>query len=482
MQGTRATVVVLLCLLLPAAVLAQGTGQVVGVVYDASTNEGLPSANIRIEGTGLGTTTDLEGTYRLRSVPVGEQTFVYSYIGYQTQRVEITVKRDSTAERDVKLKMVALKGDEIVVTAQLQGQAAAINQQISSNTIVNVVSSEKISELPDQNAAESVGRLPGVAVQRDAGEGTKVVVRGLSPKFSSITVNGERIPSTDPNDRSVDLSMISPEALAGIEVFKALTPDRDGDAVGGTVNLVTRHAPEGVHLGANLQSGYNSHQGEYGQFKFSGSGSRRFHDDRIGVLVSGNWQRANRSSDLLNASYNFVREAREGEESAVIGVNNLNLGDRLETRDRFGAGLTLDSDVGDGRVVFNGFWSETRRDELRRRKRYRLGAARTEYEVRDREINSRLLTNSLNGGHAIGTLEIDWRASFSKSTQWMPFSHTGQFRELAAHKADMDENSGPDAIPAGAKSLLEATFFKNGWYQELDVQDRDLTALVDLSS
>ncbi len=77
--------------------------------------------------------------------------------------------------------------------------------------------------------------LPGVAIQRDAGEATKVVVRGLSPKFNSVTINGVRIPATDPSDRSVDLSMISQDILAGIEVFKALTPDMDADAIGGTI-------------------------------------------------------------------------------------------------------------------------------------------------------------------------------------------------------------------------------------------------------
>jgi len=189
------------------------TGVILGHITDAENGETLPGANVVIKGTHIGATTDYDGNYRITNAPVGHQIIVISYIGYAEKELPVTVNPGSAVEGNATLQISAIMGEELVVTAQLQGQAAAINQQISSNTIVNVVSQEKIRELPDQNAAESVGRLSGVAVQRDAGEGTKVVVRGLSPKFSSITVNGERIPSTDEEDRSVDLSMISSDAL-----------------------------------------------------------------------------------------------------------------------------------------------------------------------------------------------------------------------------------------------------------------------------
>ena len=212
--------------------LDAATGVVLGRVTDAENGETLPGANVVIKGTHVGATTDYDGNYRITNAPIGQQSLVFSFIGYAEKELPVAVNPGSAVEINATLQISAILGEELVVTAQLQGQAAAINQQISSNTIVNVVSQEKIRKFPDQNAAESVGRLSGVAVQRDAGEGTKVVVRGLSPKFSSITVNGERIPSTDEEDRSVDLSMISSDALAGIEVFKSLTPDRDGDAIG----------------------------------------------------------------------------------------------------------------------------------------------------------------------------------------------------------------------------------------------------------
>ena len=119
---------------------------------------------------------------------------------------------------NVRLKQTILQGQAVVITAQMRGQVAAINEQVSSKTIVNVVSEEKIKELPDANAAEAIGRLPGVSLIRSGGEATKVVLRGLSSKFSNITVDGVKIPSTDSTSRDVDLSTISQGELAGIEL------------------------------------------------------------------------------------------------------------------------------------------------------------------------------------------------------------------------------------------------------------------------
>jgi len=101
-----------------------------------------------------------------------------------------------------------------------------------------------MQELPDANAAEAIGRLPGISLQRDAGEANKVVVRGLSPKYVNVTLEGLKMPSTDMNDRSVDLSMIQTESLGGVEVNKSLRPDMDADAIGGTVNLRLAKAPD----------------------------------------------------------------------------------------------------------------------------------------------------------------------------------------------------------------------------------------------
>ena len=204
-----------------------------GYVTDTKSEQSLIGANIYIEGTSLGSATDEKGYYKITSVKEGVYTIKVSYIGYET--LTDTIQLDQTSElldgknftKDFKLNYTTIEGNEVTVTAQAKGQMAAINKQLNAKSLVNIISSDRIRELPDANAAETVARVPGVSIQREGGEGNKVVVRGLSPKYNSVTVNGVKLASTDNENRSTDLSMISQYMLDGIEVTKAGTPDLD---------------------------------------------------------------------------------------------------------------------------------------------------------------------------------------------------------------------------------------------------------------
>jgi len=468
-----------LLLILTCSSIAQSSGGITGVVIDSLTREPMVGANIIIDGSVLGGATDIDGKFRINNIPVGNQLIKCSYLGYKSKIIPISIVSNRLILLDFTLLSDVILSDDVVVTGMLEGQQRAINQQLTANTIVNVVSKDRIEELPDQNAAETLGRLPGISVQRDAGEGQKIVIRGLSPKFNSIMINGERIPSTDPVDRSVDLSMISPDILEGIEVYKALTPDQDANSVGGSVNFTLKKASKGWQTTFRGQTGYNNHQSEYGQYKGSISTNNRFFDDKFGLVLTGNLQRANRSSDLLDAGYIFEREQREGEERAKISVNSLNLGDRIEVRDRYGVNLALDYDLNDGQIVFNSIWSRTDRDEVRRRKRYRVGSAYTEYQMRDREISTILFSNSLSGKYDFDFLSADFRISYSQSDREMPFSHTANFRELGAFNSNLIEDQGPEIIPLGARNNIDETFLQRTYYDEELVDDNDFTTKID---
>ena len=140
------------------------TGTISGKVVDAETGEGLSFANVIIEGTTIGVTTNLEGKYELKVEP-GNYNVVASYIGY----VELVKPTTVTSKEVTELNFELTYGNllkEVTVSAQASGQIAAINEQLASNKIVNVVSAEKMEELPDANVAESIGRLPGISLQR----------------------------------------------------------------------------------------------------------------------------------------------------------------------------------------------------------------------------------------------------------------------------------------------------------------------------
>jgi len=268
------------------------TSTIQGRVKDAQTGEALPSANVILAGTGMGAAADINGRYIIRNVPPGPYTLRVSYIGYKPAEVAIEVKEGGTLTRDFQLESVAIKGEGIVVTAQASGQDQAINHQLVAPQILSVVSAARIQELPDANAAESVGRLPGVSILRSGGEGTQVVVRGLQPKYNAILVDGVRMASSSAGDRSTDLSMISPNMLEDIEVTKTVTPDQDADVLGGTVNFKMREAKsdkEGLGLSLLAQGGYNGLSNaydKYNNYKYVASVDGRFFEDRsLGVFV-----------------------------------------------------------------------------------------------------------------------------------------------------------------------------------------------------
>ncbi|MCC6397151.1 MAG: carboxypeptidase-like regulatory domain-containing protein, partial [Bacteroidetes bacterium] len=451
-------------------------GRIAGTVSDAKTGEALVGAHVMLQGTAIGTSTNIDGKFAIPGITAGSHTLVATYLGYKKHTEPVQILADSTLFLDIRLQLDVVQFEEVTVTAQLEGQVQAINQQLTSNTIVTVVSSDRIKELPDQNAAESIARLPGVSIQRDAGEGQKVVVRGLAPKFTSITLNGVRIPSTDAADRSVDLSMISSDILSGIEVFKALTPDKDGDAVGGSVNLVLKRAPSGLRGDFRGQTGYNQQRKELGQYRAGLNLSERFFEDQLGVLITTSMQRANRGSDRLSADYVFKREASGAETRSIIQIENLNLAYRSEIRDRYGAGATLDYSAGNSELFLSTLFSKTDRDQVTRRKRYQVGSFWTEYDLTDREQSTRLLTTSLRGEHKLDFADIDWQAAYANSLQDMPHSHYGRFREVGAYNDGLIDDQGPSVIPQFAKNDLASTWFLHATFnpQRVVDQERDL--------
>ena len=301
-----------LCVLAIFQSVALGAGIVQGTVADSVSGDPLIGANVFFLKTGLGGVSDREGKFRVTAVPAGTYRLKVSYVGYRTREFEVRVSDDASVNVSVRLLADVVESEEVVVTGQLRGQVAAINQQLTSNTIVNVISEEKIRELPDANAAEAIGRLPGVSLQRSGGEANKVVLRGLSDKFTTVTIDGIRIPPTDADSRGVDLSTISQGSLAGIELYKALTPDKDADALGGSINLVTRRAPAERLFWIDAKAIYNHLMGAYDQYDFVARYGERFFDDVLGVQLAGNLERRDRSSERVDLDYNQTLQRGRG--------------------------------------------------------------------------------------------------------------------------------------------------------------------------
>jgi len=410
------------------------SGKIIGMVKDVETGDPLPGANIYLKGTSIGAATGLDGHYIIPRVPPGAYTLIVSYVGFQEYSQEIEVQAGQTIELDVELVFKVVQGQTVTVTAQMKGQMAAINRQLTSNSIVNVVSAERIQEVPDANAAEAISRLPGISLDRDAGEGMGVIIRGLSPKYNKITIGGVTIASTDATDRSSDLSMISPENLAGIEVYKALMPDMDGDALGGAVNLVLAKARERPEYMVRMFGGYNAQEKDLKQYKGYAKLSQRFWNNKLGLQASVNAERRNRGRDRLTAKF-FQRTVPEEqrtvpEDSIEYLISSVDIEDRLETRERYGGSLIMDFEQSNSAFMFSNFYSLTDREIIYRRHEFDEGK---DYPLVNPGIidrNTQVLTNALSGKHPIFGIEADWTLSHSYSKDNQPLDIVMRFYEL----------------------------------------------------
>jgi TonB-dependent receptor len=237
-----------------------GQSVISGKVVDAQGT--LPGVNILIKGTLKGTITDVNGDFSLYNVPAGKTTLIFKYVGYAEMEREVNV----VSNQRLDMGLIRMSEDnvtlaETVVTATYRpSQARALNLKKTSNSITEVLASDAIGKLPDRNAAEAVQRIQGVSIARDLGEGRFVSVRGTPVQWSAATLNGNRLPSAsgDFANRSVQMDIFPSELIQFVKVHKALTPDIDGDAIGGSIDFITRTSVPERLVAATAAAGSNT--------------------------------------------------------------------------------------------------------------------------------------------------------------------------------------------------------------------------------
>jgi len=401
---------------------AQGSGnaKVVGIITDAVTGDFLIGTNVALSGTSLGESNGLDGGYSIPNVPPGTYTIVFRYIGYKSTENEIQLSAGETLELNMELSPDVIMGEEIVVTVQARGQRAAINQQLSANAITNIVSSEKIRDVPDANAAESIGRLPGVSLRRVGGEGNQIVVRGLSPQYTIVEVDGVRMQGVGLG-RDVGLSIISSEALDGIELTKSLTPDKDADAIGGVVNLRTRTAKEGLNFGVLSQGGYNSLENSFANYKFGLNLGNRFLDNSLGILATGTAEQVWRSSDRYTAGYlDQHQPVGTDDEGNVIYehhyyTENENIREYKKLRQRYSGALVLDYKTNFMTLKLNNTYNRMVDENIERVNQFRYSAGDFRHLITDDKPVETIQTHALTGIFKFLNTELTLDAQYSKT-------------------------------------------------------------------
>ena len=264
---------------------------------------GMPGATVQITDLdNTGGVTDIDGFYTIVNLPTGEHTIKVSYIGYSTKEETISLV-DGVNEMNADLEPGVIMGVGVMVLGdRLKGQAKALNQQRTNDNITNVVAADQIGRFPDANIGDAMKRIPGITMQSDQGEARNIIIRGLAPQLNSVMINGNRIPSAEGDNRNIQMDLIPSDMIQTIEVNKAITPDMDADAIGGSVNLVTRSNPSGERVSGTLASGYNA----LSQKPIWTGGliyGNRFLNDKLGAVASFSYNNHNFGSDNIEAEW-----------------------------------------------------------------------------------------------------------------------------------------------------------------------------------
>ena len=207
--------------------------------------------------------------------------------------------------------------DAIIVTGTrpiAESEAAALEVQKKSDSLVAVAAADGVGRLPDQNIAQATSRLPGVSVERDQGQARYINLRGAPKSWTTLSFDGINVVS--PEGRKARFDSI-PSAIAGqILVSKAVTADMPGETVAGNVNVITRSAFDysGFHMAGKAGMGF-AELGDRKEYEGSAVVSNRFNagGGEIGILLAGSYYERNMITDNFEVDYERVsKDQRPG--------------------------------------------------------------------------------------------------------------------------------------------------------------------------
>lgn len=319
-------------------------------------------------------------------------------------------------------------GEHVDVVGQAVSIDRALKEQRNADSIKSVVHADGIAQLPDDNAAEALQRIPGVSVERDQGEGRFVSVRGLAPDLNSVTINGTLVPAPESDRRAVALDVLPSELVQSLSVVKTLTPDMDANSLGGTIEVESLSAfdHDGLFYTGTVEGSHDDNTGESSP-KASGAVSNRFSvgngHDNLGVALVASWQERDFGSDNVETggAWDFSDGAR---------LEEFEMRDYRITRERLGVGLNLDYKADASTLYYlRTLFSKFTDTEIRQAAAVEFDDAVAQGETRDaeavRELKDRKETQEitsivLGGEKAVGLWTLNAQVGISEASENTP--------------------------------------------------------------
>jgi len=240
-----------------AGASAQQAGSIRGVVYDKDYDAPLALAQVLVVETGQRVTTTDQGTFVITDVRPGTYTLAFTKAGYERQvKTEVVVNAGGLTDVNSSLAGEFTEMEEFVVQdVQIGGgEAALLKLRFESPSLLDSISADLMSKAGASDAGAALNLVAGATVQ----DGKYAVIRGLPDRYVSSQLNGARLPTADEDKRAVELDQFPAAVIDSIQVSKTFTPDQQGDASGGAVNVVLKEIPKETSFQFKAQVGYNS--------------------------------------------------------------------------------------------------------------------------------------------------------------------------------------------------------------------------------
>lgn len=354
----------------------------------------------------------------------------------------------------------------IVVHGQAESLNNALDLQQAADNIVSAVSADDIGQLPDTNAAEALQRVPGVTLERDQGEGRYVRVRGAGPDLNSVTINGTLVPAPESERRAVALDVIPAALIRSLEVSKTQTPDQDGNALGGSVEVKTLSAFDhpGRFARVDVEGSYDDNAGKTSP-KLAAAVSDRFADGKLGVAAGISLEQREFGSDNVETggAWKFKSQAQLEEfEQRRYDI----------TRERLGGALNLDYRPDSKQSYYLRSLASRFSDEEERQAHAIefakaqaegvLGKAESARELKSRKETQDIMSLVLGSEQQLGDWKLDLALASSKASEDTPehiagavFKSNDDFSKVGFGDTRKPELIGPDSMYDPAQFTLD---------------------------
>jgi hypothetical protein len=233
-----------------------GQGIIQGKVSDRKTKESIVGASVYIQGTTVGSSTDINGNYSIKNVKPGTYNLIVSFVSYKNDTIrKVKVNNNVATKLDDELEEFTTQLSEVSVTARKKTdtEISVINTSKTSDLIIVGVSSQQIAKSQDKDASEVIRRLPGVTIMG----GRFVVVRGLIERYNTVWLNNASTPSCEPDQRAFSFDVLPSSLISNMVIYKTPAPEIPADFAGAFIQITTKNIPDKNSLSIGYTVGYN---------------------------------------------------------------------------------------------------------------------------------------------------------------------------------------------------------------------------------